>query len=341
MKKLFLSLVALVSATMSFAQSSLIATLSHDGEISTFYGNSALREAHEAAQHGDIITLSSGSFTSVNITKAVTIRGAGMKVDTIAKTNPTFITGNFDIQIPDNVEQRLTIEGLLHNDIMYLKCKLNNATFLKNKFNKIESTSNAANQMINSTFIHCIIKDYYILANNCSGSFVNCFINSPQNYDSSYEFTNCIICQIGSIYSSTLNNCILYDSGYEGWSQGIGSYGGRKLASSNSAFYCLGRNNNNTIFANLDNNTTNHSYSDISTIFKTFKGTYSDGETFELTDEAKAKYLGSDGTEVGIYGGALPFNPTPTNPQITKCNVASKSTADGKLSVDIEVSATE
>ena len=66
-----------------------------------------------------------------------------------------------------------------------------------------------------------------------------------------------------------------------------------------------------------------------------------DSETFELTDEAKTKYLGTDGTEVGIYGGNLPFDPTPSNPQITKCNVASKSTADGKLSVDIEVRAAE
>ena len=46
---------------------------------------------------------------------------------------------------------------------------------------------------------------------------------------------------------------------------------------------------------------------------------------------------GTDGTEVGIYGGSLPYDPTPTNPQITKFNVAAKSTADGKLSVDIEV----
>lgn len=50
---------------------------------------------------------------------------------------------------------------------------------------------------------------------------------------------------------------------------------------------------------------------------------------------------GTDGTEVGIYGGSLPYDPTPTNPQITKFNVASKTTADGKLSVDIEVKSAE
>jgi hypothetical protein len=61
--------------------------------------------------------------------------------------------------------------------------------------------------------------------------------------------------------------------------------------------------------------------------------------TFELTDEAKAKFLGTDSTEVGWYGGVLPYTSIPSYPRITKMNVANKSTADGKLSVEIEVSA--
>ena len=74
MKKFFVSLVMLLSlsAASVFAQSSLIATLSHEGEVSLYYGASALQQAHEAATHGDVITLSSGTFTSVKITKAIT-----------------------------------------------------------------------------------------------------------------------------------------------------------------------------------------------------------------------------------------------------------------------------
>ena len=65
-------------------------------------------------------------------------------------------------------------------------------------------------------------------------------------------------------------------------------------------------------------------------------------DTFdELTNEAKAEYIGNDGTEIGIYGGNLPYNTRILSPQITKCNVAAKTTADGKLSVDIEVKAAE
>ena len=77
-------------------------------------------------------------------------------------------------------------------------------------------------------------------------------------------------------------------------------------------------------------------------VFKSYRaGDYTEGETYELTDEAKAKFLGTDGTEVGMYGGVLPYTSTPSYPQITKMNVANKTTADGKLSVEIEVSAAE
>lgn len=97
------------------------------------------------------------------------------------------------------------------------------------------------------------------------------------------------------------------------------------------------------MFANIPNSTNTY-IDDIKTVFKTYTGQSFqklDSENFELTDEAKGKYLGTDGTQVGIYGGSLPFTSTPSNPQITKCNVAAKSTADGKLSVDIEVKAAE
>ena len=87
-------------------------------------------------------------------------------------------------------------------------------------------------------------------------------------------------------------------------------------------------------------NTTNKK-SDYQSLFTTFRGTYTDDETFELTDEAKTSFVGIDGTQVGIYGGNMPFSTTPTNPQITRCNVAAKSTADGKLSVDITVNGAE
>ena len=117
MKKFFVSLVMLLtgSAASMFAQSSLIATLSHEGEVSQFYGVSALRQAHEAAVHGDVITLSSGTFTATAITKAITLRGAGMEMDTITNTLPTVIAGDFGISIERDVVEKFLMEGIYHN----------------------------------------------------------------------------------------------------------------------------------------------------------------------------------------------------------------------------------
>lgn len=116
MKKFFLSMaVALAGATGALAQSSMLATLTHDGQVSTFYGATALRQAHEAAVSGDVVTLSSGTFVAADIKKALTIRGAGMGIDSVAQTEPTVLTGNFSINIPDTVTRRLTLEGIYHN----------------------------------------------------------------------------------------------------------------------------------------------------------------------------------------------------------------------------------
>ncbi|MBR6602162.1 MAG: hypothetical protein IKK87_10035 [Bacteroidaceae bacterium] len=342
MKKFFVSLVMLLStsAVSLFAQSSMLATLSHDGEISTFYGATALRDAYNASKHGDIITLSSGSFTAVNISKALTIRGAGMQVDTAANTFPTVISGDFTINIPDTVTQRLTMEGLYNHFTVTVGGTLKDASFLKCKFKAFRYANSTSTKMKNLTFIHCRISDGLNLPNESSASCVNCYIYAPNTYSltsSNFEFSNCIIIRTtsylrNSIYSSSFFNCIIYNGNVSSTDY---------LDSSNTAYYCLGKAYGDRMFQNIPNTTNTKLTADLNTVFKTYTGSYNDDETFELTDEAKAKYLGADKTQVGIYGGNLPFDPTPTNPQITKCNVASKSTADGKLSVDIEVSAAE
>ena len=334
MKKFFVSLVALMVATVSFAQSSLLATLSHEGNISTFYGAGALKEAHAAAANGDIITLSSGSFVSTDITKGITLRGAGWEVDANNHSEPTVISGNFSIKIPAETTERLTIEGIYHNAYLYYTGTLQNATFLKSRF-KTFTYSNGT--LKNATFIHCRIAEKLNLTENSSASCVNCVIWDPCTYSSSssnFECVNCVLYKGNSwnnFHSSALRNCILIaTTSYE-------------IPSSCTVYNCVGiyDSQSSSLFNYVPNNTNTYLKRSESGLFATYNGNYNDSEKFELTDQAKTKYLGIDGTQVGIYGGTLPFSSTPTNPQITKCNVAAKSTADGKLSVDIEVSSAE
>lgn len=360
MKKLFFTMVALIMATLSYAQGSVLATLSHEGEISTFYGAKGLKNAHAAADHGDVITLSSGSFQAVDITKAVTIRGAGMQTDPVAKIYPTIILGAFNINVADSLEQGLTIEGIYcDNNTVTVYNTLSNATFLKTRFYDIKpvgSSSYGWGFMKNVAFIHCKIASAFTNKNGSNSvSFVNSVVMAPSLGSSgsgysnnSFEFTNCVVRWPSSgqtaatSFYAIYRNCILASQPYSNYNSTS-----HTLSKTNLIYNCLGIVYGITgmpsIFSNLDTSASEMFYTseDMSEVFKSWTGTYYDTEDFELTEEAKTKYLGDDGKELGIYGGNLPFTPNPSNPKITKFNVASKSTIDGKLSVDIEVKAAE
>lgn len=326
MKKFIVLFVAVMAmfATTAKAQSSLLATLNHEGTISTFYGTNALQQAHAAAADGDVITLSSGTFQSVNITKAVTLRGAGMVLDAATQIEPTVLANDFTIDISDETTQRLTIEGIYTNQTVNIN-KLKNAMFLKDRFNVIFAGYKSGQMATDLTFIHCKIAKHYYGANTTynSASFQNCIVSGIDGYNC--IFNNCIIGQDGNhilCYTSEYKNCVI------------------KNPRSNS--------NSTTMYNNLYTgshsldipNKTNVRVDEDSEAIKNIL-VYSDDNDFKLTEEAKALIKGTDGTEVGIYGGSLPYDPTPTNPQISKFNVAAKTTADGKLSVDIEVKSAE
>ncbi|WP_308276276.1 hypothetical protein [Prevotella sp.] len=326
MKKFIVLFVAVMAmfATTAKAQSSLLATLNHEGTISTFYGTNALIQAHAAAADGDVITLSSGTFQSVNITKAVTLRGAGMVLDAATQTEPTVLANEFSINIPDETTQRLTIEGIYTNQKVNIE-KLKNAMFLKDRFNIIFAGYRSGQMATDLTFIHCKIAKNYTGANTTynSASFQNCIVSGIDGYN--YIFNNCII-GLGGIhylcYTSEYKNCVIKTP---------------QSSSNSTTMY----NNLYTGSHSLDiPNKTNVRVDEDSEVIKNIL-VYSDDNDFKLTEEAKALIKGTDGTEVGIYGGNLPFDPTPTNPQISKFNVAAKTTADGKLSVDIEVKSAE
>lgn len=330
MRKFFLSFVlCLCGAFSAFAQNSLLATLSHDGTVSTFYGAGALQEAHASAADGDVITLSSGTFLSTDITKAITLRGAGMQADTLRGTLPTILSGDFKINVSDTLTNRLTIEGIYNNNTVFVNGILKNAMILKSRF-KSWNTQNKG-VMKNVSFIHCRVSDQLVPYNQSTFSCMGCYldyihINSFEN-EISAELMNCVINKASRMDGITSVNCIFRVTGNNYYN------------SSTVAYNCVAFGLAN-YFKYVPNNT-NKVVNNANEIFKTYTGTYSDSETFELTESAKTTYLGMDGTQVGIYGGSLPFDATPSNPQITKCNVAAKSTADGKLSVDITVNAAE
>lgn len=300
-----------------------MATLNHEGTISTFYGVNALRQAHAAAVSGDVITLSSGTFLSTDITKAVTIRGAGMDVSKAYDivNEPTVLGGDFNIEIPAEDTGRLTLEGIFHNENIYFsEGQVKNALFLKSRFKRIYGSASCKVQDL--TVLNCRFSEYISINGSAQ------LLNSVVAYfsDGYMSFYHCVILS-GSTGNSgnQYKNCIICDD--------------LSVSSSSSAYNNLFITNRDYILNNVPNNT-NLRVPTSDERFAYLRG-YDDSKDYKLTDQNRDVLKATDGGEIGIYGGSLPYSAIPTNPQITKFNVASKTTADGKLSVDIEVKSGE
>lgn len=340
MKKLFILLVTFVAATMCYAQSTTMATLSHEGKITVFYGNNAWVDAHDAATDGDVITLSKGVFASTHITKNITLRGAGAVLDSIAVNDNTVIPGGFDIHVSTSDSAKLTIEGIKFEGTItigrYNTDSLQNATFLKCKLYGIEQYNTGSNSRYirDLKFIQCTIEKTLKLGSKSTAIFLNSSFpaNVVIGVDTSYFPTitcyNCIIRGDNLYYvtNSEFRNCIF---------TGTPPYSDYGLPGSCSVYNSLAV--SERVFSKILNRGNYVINQDLASIFKTYNGTYNDYETFELTDSAKTAFKGDDGKQIGIYGGNLSFDMTPTNPRITKFDVAGKTSSDGKLSVDIEV----
>ena len=182
--RLMMLFVAAVLTNNVFAQGSLLATLNHEGTISTFYGSQAWKNAHDAAANGDVITLSSGTFVAVNITKAITVRGAGMGIDSTAVSEPTVITGDFTIDIAEPGSNRLTLEGIYSNHTIYYT-NVVNPLFLKCRVKKVSYIGNSSSPRVlkDASFIHCRIAEQLYLGTNSSASCVNSVIQDPYSKD--------------------------------------------------------------------------------------------------------------------------------------------------------------
>ncbi len=331
------------------AQSSQLATLSHKGTIQTFYGANALSDAYKAAVHGDVITLSSGSFNGVSLYKNITVRGAGVGMDTINKTLPTIINSEITISAQANDTSNLVLEGVMFTARVNYYTTIR-PMFLKCKFKTFVSVgsypSNNPPKMTDATFMHCLFTDNASFNESSTGTIINSVFKEVTL--SNFTCVNSILFDFHSYKSTSSSNpyqeggnCNFYNCIIYTYYNGQGSTGSR-LLSSNLAYNCVGYTYGGAdIFSNIPDNSSNI-LCKLETIFVSEAGSYSQNEStlFQLSEKGRT-FLGNDGKEVGIYGGNMPFDLRTTTPQITKCNVAAKSTVDGKLSVDIEVSEIE
>lgn len=338
MKKQIFLFALLLGSFVIFAQQQ-IATLQHGDSISMYYGVRAFVDAHTAASNGDIITLSSGSFDTCRITKAIKLRGAGALPDSNNLVPTSFNSLMVGVHPNNDSLGCFEMEGIFVQYLTLLPCT--SPKFVRCAFGTLTTGGYTNSNLVvnNAQFINCVIRGYYnsshcenaLFANSVvwyvqadkPTTFNNCFVRlGSYSYSSSYSYLNAynsvIFCEPSSSYSITISNSS---------SSGV-------LAINGGTFF------HNIIIASGFNyiyNSTNKRYQTIASVFENWNGRFDFGNTYTLKDSVANSFRSAYGTEVGIHGGVLPFAWTPSYMYIKKCNVANRSTADGKLSVDIEV----
>lgn len=349
MKKLFF-LAALVCGLLVVQTTNAqnpITTLQHAGTTTVFYGQGSLVDAYNTSVNGDTLCLSTGYFTAPTaIAKGIKIIGAGHFPDSTSVSKRTTILTGLTINAGAD---SLRLEGIyINGDINYaaassinyvkiIRCRLGNTYFnsssaLASKsycsFEEcfIEGGINFSNYGSNFLVKQCIISGIVGVSYYNSASIGN--IGGGALIDKNIFLTNSTSYSSGALYnilaSQITNNIIVYYS-----NNGVS---GNYLS--------------NNIFIDQQTNLTNNSVGSnyigipLANIFVSQTGN-SINYTHDYHLKSPTTYLGTDGTQVGIYGGTTPFKDKglPSNPQVIKKSIAAQTDANGNLQINFSAKA--
>ncbi|MBQ2787522.1 MAG: hypothetical protein IJF00_06170 [Bacteroidaceae bacterium] len=311
----------------------LVATLQHGDETKVFTGTNAFINAYNAAaDSADIITLSSGTFNSPNyVRKSITVYGAGWENDSNG-TAPTYISGNLNLQNRDIVDEDgnsikgggklsgLHFEGLyFHNNLIFRENNgtgLTNMTFKKCYFSSTYTYSSTENIRFEQCYINTenIGRDYFHKNMHISNCRFACVCATTE---SSIFVENSILVDTGQSEAAFYSNCIIYGYLEQGSTANRNIFVARNSAGS-------GVLKNEANWYNIQES-----------------GIFADGAIANRTFELKYpnKYIGTDGTQVGVHGGRYPWSKIPATPRIVESNIDTETSAEGKLKVSIKVEA--
>ena len=347
MKKILFAVLSAVMPLLAMAQTTdaQMATLQHGDKTTVFYGEEAFVNAYNAAaDSADIITLSSGKFNVPDfISKSISVYGAGFENDTITGAIATALNGSLGLKNGDSVnEDGVTVKGGKKIDGCHFE-GLNTSFY----FNK-----NGDTPICNITIAKC--KSERIQYSSSDLSFENIRISqcriglfhSPSSLWTNLLISNCHVNQINLENTSNtlhVDHSILFDI-----NNNSSSYRLKNATITNSIIYrsldksCTSK--NNIFVGNISIGTDNVGGTNWTGIGDAGiwaeegnDGTYSEDKTFEL--KYPNKYIGTDGTQVGLHGGEYPWNKIPSTPRLMESNIDLKTSAEGILKVSIKVEA--
>ena len=311
------------------------ATLQSGDKVSVFYGKDALKYACEAARDsGDVITLSAGLFNATTIQKSLHIIGNGFVKDEANGKYPTIIYGNLEFKPRETADGGTTIgydgtklEGFIHSRYAFYytdnvklqgKGTINNFSIIKCKLT-VGAEINTATK--NLTIRQCVAEAPISLNNKAHGNIyvAGSYLSGFSSHSSDGIVTMDHTVFNGSLAYGKASNSILAGAGN-------GIMAESCIFMETTPDNVIGASNRfDCKYADVfKNDVTNLEWSDDENHF-----------ALKYPDE----YVGTDGTQVGLYGGPYPYNPTPTTPQITKSDIDTTVGADGILKVSVTVEA--
>lgn len=344
MKKLFLFVVALVGIMLAHAQDSdtRSATLQSGETTTIFFGADAFKNALEAAEDESVITLSSGTFNAPgNFTKSVKVYGAGFQDDEETGVKCTKVLSGISINRDknDKYHNNLYFEGVWFTSGVYIE--------------KIEGETLTGLQVVK-----CRMGGFDFYGNTNSTLLLQSYIEGGLNGRSSSALNllvqNCIITNhvnsFGGESDVLVDHCMLTRNNAGAYDQYHGPYRFKStlidcyFPNGATAEYCVGAKWYVTNAGILKGGYY------LSDDFESWAAFFKDGQdnlsytiketgaprTWELAEPEK--FVGEDGTPVGVAGGEYPWNPIPSTPRIVSSSIDSKSVA-GKLKVNIKAEA--
>lgn len=362
MKKI-LSIVAMCLVSLSMmAQTSTVATLTHNGVTTEYYGVTAFANAVAASTDGDLITLSPGSFNGATINKSLNIRGAGTAPSELCTTisSEVIIDKSAD---PDESNHWLNIEGInfegqitfpkplnktdlyIIKDLHFKKCTIKTTGF-KDYYNNNYYYAT----LRNCSLVNCRVIDNFNIPNESEVSFINTVVyrysvpndargtNPKINFMNSVLITNSTPKNLG--YVSAQNSVIVLNAPKYTTLVGTVTQYHYVFPSTTHMTNCLFTGNLDYFYSNelaVQGATTNCQCKRMDEVFESVTS-YTSLEMdkdYSLTVEGQDVH-GTDGTQVGIYGGAAPYSNIVTYPRFGTFNVGEKA-VDGKLPVIVSV----
>ena len=313
MKRILTILAAVMALTLTAAAQRPMVTLSHDGQLSFFTSLSALQEALDSAQNGDIIYLSEGKFASnssdITIDKRLSIVGCGYKSHILAnlKIDMERNTAYMDAPLFDGVRmQTLDFSGIAAS-----RTNLNNVDIKKCWIRELSRGGYAGK---NFNIDRCYIETAEFTGATSNNTVLqNTKIETIDNTSDNYaiQVMNCNIHKAFWCPKIVISSII--NEGGTSTGNGIGSW------------YYLKPNGSHIIYNSLLGS--QRMLQDINGTIKnitTYDCFYDNGGETGLFDDKldctinleEKGYFGEDGTVVGVYGGEFPYSETPTVPTV-------------------------